>query len=116
MEVRLEDDPRCHRCTGPVTLLAQVSHHLTASGGASVGHRTIGLCPTCDHDDPDAQGILAFFAVHETVTDDNLPTVAQLIEEWTTRAASRTTAHPEHRAEDERADYEDYLRWRDDEL
>jgi hypothetical protein len=43
----------------------------------------VGLCPVCDRDDPRAQGLLAFFAVHETVTDATVESVAALLEEWT---------------------------------
>jgi hypothetical protein len=49
----------------------------------------VGLCPVCDRDDPRAQGLLAFFAVHETVTDATVESVAALLEEWTRRTAAR---------------------------
>lgn len=53
------------------------------------GTRGIGLCARCDNDDPVAHGLLAFFAVHETITDTTVESAAALIDEWTRRVAVR---------------------------
>jgi len=92
--VEIEVDVRCgrpcHRCDGPLMLLAQVPHILTGSDGSYVeGTRGVGLCVACDRHDPDAQGLLAFFAVHETVTDDTIHSIATLLQEWIGRVADR---------------------------
>jgi hypothetical protein len=53
------------------------------------GTRGVGLCASCDRDDSDAQGVLAFFVLHETVTDETVSSAAVLIDEWAQRVARR---------------------------
>jgi hypothetical protein len=73
-------------------LVARLPHTLTRSDDSRVeGSRRIGLCSRCDREDPEAQGLLAFFAVHEAVTDATMPSVAELLAEWTDRVAARQT-------------------------
>lgn len=80
----------CHRCDGALILLAQVPHGLTSSDGSRIeGTRSVGICAVCDRHDRDAQGILAFFAVHETVTGDTLDSLVSLIDELVGRVARR---------------------------
>jgi hypothetical protein len=80
----------CHRCAGVLVLLARIPHRLTSTDGSHVdGTRDVGLCAGCDRHDRDAQGLLAFFAVHETVTDATVHSVAALIDEWLGRVADR---------------------------
>ena len=72
-------------------LVARTSHPLTLADGSQVdGTRSVGLCAGCDRDAPDAQGLLAFFTVHETVTDETMTSVAALLAEW----IDRVTHHP----------------------
>ena len=71
------------------------------------------LCPSCDRDDPAAQGLLAFFAVHQAVADDELLSVAVLITEWIDRIAARDRDAGET---SDAALGDDYLRWVDGDL
>lgn len=80
----------CHRCGDLLLISAQVPHSWTRTEGTTVeGLRTVGLCPSCDRGDPDAQGVLAFFALNPTITDDTVSSAAALIEEWAHRVAQR---------------------------
>jgi hypothetical protein len=73
-------------------LVARTSHPLTLADGFQVeGTRGVGLCAGGDHDAPDAQGPLAFFAVHETVTDETVTSVTALLTEWVDRVARDPT-------------------------
>lgn len=69
---------RCHRCEGALLLTAKVPHTI----GQAAGTRTIGVCPVCDRDNTELQGVLAFYAFHAHVTDDNSWEAAELIYEW----------------------------------
>lgn len=81
----------CHRCDKPLMLVVRTSHPLTLADGSRVtGTRGVGLCAGCDRDVPDAQGLLAFFTVHENVTDATVTSVAALLAEW----VDRVTHHP----------------------
>lgn len=71
-------------------LHARVPHILSRADGSGVGGtRGAVLCGGCDRDDPDAQGLLAFFALHETVTDETLSSVTALIRDWAERVIQR---------------------------
>jgi uncharacterized protein DUF6300 len=90
IEVDIGIGRSCHRCDGALVLLAQVPHSLTSSDGSHVeGTRGVGLCAACDRHDPDAQGLLAFLAVHETVTDETVHSIASLIDELVDRVVNR---------------------------
>jgi hypothetical protein len=90
IEVDVGSGRPCHRCNEVLILLAQVPHVLIGSDGSHVaGTRGVGLCAACDRHDPDAQGLLAFFAVHETVTDETVHSIASLLNEWIGRVADR---------------------------
>lgn len=106
VDVTLEDQLSCHRCAGPAILETRVPHVIERADGDHVdGTRGVVLCPVCDTDDPDAQGLLALFAVHETITDEVIESAASLIIEWTSRVADR----PEPKATDvEPADLDEY--------
>jgi Family of unknown function (DUF6300) len=92
IEVCVASGRSCHRCDEPFMLVARMSHPLTLADGSQVeGTRSAGLCAACDRDVPDAQGLLAFFAVHETVTDETLTSVAALLSEWVDRVAHHPT-------------------------
>ena len=72
----------CPRCDGE--LLFSVRHPVQeAWGGIPVrGCRTATLCPHCHKDAPEAQGLLAFFAVHERITEHTLRDVTGVLQEW----------------------------------
>jgi Family of unknown function (DUF6300) len=92
IEVDVAGGRCCHRCDKPLMLVARTSHPLTLADGSRVeGTRSVGLCAGCDRDTPDAQGLLAFFAVHETVTDETVSSVAALLAEWVDRVAHHPT-------------------------
>lgn len=87
------DELTCHRCDGSLLLTARVPYVVTRADGHHVeGHRGIGLCPSCDAADPTAQGLLAYFAVHKTIHDED--EAAALIVEWTERASQRLWNSP----------------------
>lgn len=80
----------CHRCDGPLILIARVPHTLNGADGQSLdGTRGIGLCQACDSTDPDAQGVLAFFTLHSHVGDEQVQEAAALITEWARRVQQR---------------------------
>lgn len=78
----------CPRCSGEAYLSARVPHRMALSGGGTVrGYRTVVLCPDCDRDNPNASGVLAFFAMHERIDPGTVQEAAPLIEEWVQRSA-----------------------------
>jgi Family of unknown function (DUF6300) len=78
----------CHRCEGALLLTAKVPHTI----GQAAGSRTIGVCAVCDRDDHALQGVLAFYAFHEHVTDDNAEEALTLIAEWLDHVLTNQTA------------------------
>lgn len=99
----------CPRCSGPAYLSARIPHRMTLSGGMEArDYRTIMLCPNCDRDNPDAAGLLAFFAVHERIDPGTVSQSAALIDEWVRRssAAAYTEADLD----------EDIRRWEGDDM
>lgn len=112
MDIDLATGLPCHRCGDMLTLLAQIPHSFIRSDGQTVeGRRGIGLCASCDRTDPAAQGLLAYFAVHDNVTEDTVSDVAALIIEWADRIGHRTIAQDIEQAADD-----DYRRWEAGEL
>ena len=90
VEFAVSDGLVCHRCDGPLLLVARVPYALVGTDGLLLeGTRGIGLCPRCDSADRDAQGLLAFFAVHQRVTDATVGSAAALIDEWARRVQQR---------------------------
>ncbi|MGV9679174.1 DUF6300 family protein [Nocardia sp. NPDC003482] len=87
----------CHRCGRPALLTARVPHRFQRDDGTVVeGARTVVLCSVCDGGDPDAQGVLAFFALHESVDSDNVESAGSLIGEWIDAMAARPTPDLTH--------------------
>lgn len=114
MDFEVSNELNCHRCDGPILLSARVPHTLTrTSGERTDGTRGIGLCPTCDSKDPDAQGVLAFFALHGSVADHTVASIATLIDEWVHRIVRRP--QPAEREMYEAVEHE-YRRWREGDL
>jgi Family of unknown function (DUF6300) len=94
VEFEVRDNLTCHRCEGPLLLEARIPHSMTGvDGGRIVGTRGIGLCPSCDAEDPAAQGPLAYFTVHETVVDET--EAAAILSEWALRVAVRPVGIPD---------------------
>ena len=78
MRVELLVEPMaCHRCLGPLLLAARMPHPRLAN---CVYIQP--LCPRCHIDDPGAQGLLAFFAVHSAVDEKNARTFNELVRQW----------------------------------
>jgi hypothetical protein len=46
------------------------------------GHTNVVLCPICDAGTPSAQPLLAWFAAHDTVSEDRLDEFADLVRAW----------------------------------
>ncbi|MGQ0717047.1 MAG: DUF6300 family protein [Pseudonocardiales bacterium] len=81
----------CHRCLQPPLLAVRVPHSFARPDHVEVrGWRTVPLCPRCDRDDPAAQGVLAFFTVYETITEDNVRDAGAVLHQWIEHIA----AHP----------------------
>lgn len=99
-------DVLCHRCEGPALLSVLVPHRMQLpSGGEATGRRTVVLCPRCDRDDPAAQGVLAFFTVHERITHETVESAGAVLREWITHV----TEHPPVYTDEEMD--EDIRRW-----
>jgi hypothetical protein len=102
----------CHRCGGPLVLTVRIPHSFTRADGHVVsGQRAVGLCLRCDRDDLAAQGVLAFFTVHEAITEDTVRQVGPVLMEWITHL----TAHPPTGCTDTDLD-EEIRRWQAGEL
>lgn len=79
----------CPRCFGDAYLSARVPHRMALSDGGTVrGYRTVVLCPDCDRDNPNAGGVLAFFAMHERIDPGTVQEAAPLIDEWVRRSSA----------------------------
>jgi len=90
-QIELRPAPPCPVCGGALLLAARVPVLVGWMDGQSVpSYRTVTLCPHCHRDTPAAQGLLAFFAVHERITHDTVPTAAALIRQWMTAAVAYT--------------------------
>jgi hypothetical protein len=102
IEVHQRELHPCHRCNGPLLLAVSVPHSLRRADGVEVcGHRAVSLCPRCDIDDPAAQGVLAFFVLHASITESNLPDVALLLREWIDHVATRPPVYTDADLEEE---------------
>lgn len=73
----------CHRCDGPLLASIRVPHQFCrADGGVVEGLRTVTLCRHCDGEDPSAQGVFAFFALHERIESEHVREAGDLLREW----------------------------------
>lgn len=75
-------DLHCRRCGTALLLAAQVPTTMSIEGGEVAGRRTVELCPRCDRDDPAAQGVLAYFAVHERIEKATVDSAGHVVREW----------------------------------
>ncbi|MGY4920292.1 DUF6300 family protein [Streptomyces sp. 900116325] len=88
--LQLADPPNCPRCGGSGPVSAQFPYSWTnASGEAVPGIREATLCPVCDRDEPAADRLLAFFAVHKTLEPSELGTFHNLSTAWVAIARAR---------------------------
>ncbi|MGI5215091.1 DUF6300 family protein [Plantactinospora sp. CA-290183] len=79
------NDTRCHQCEGGLYLMLRLPPELARWPAGSLGegtNRLVPLCPWCHGDEPLAQGLLAFFAVHPSVDDANVTEFVSLVNEW----------------------------------
>ncbi|WP_328891910.1 DUF6300 family protein [Streptomyces sp. NBC_00316] len=98
--LQLADPPNCARCEGPGLLSARFSHSWKNACGEEIpGVREAMLCPACDHGEPGADGLLAFFEVHETMGAFELEAFNNLAAAWL--AVVRARQADEHRLDDE---------------
>lgn len=90
------DDVPCHRCGRPLLLAARVPQSFTRVDGRAVnGYRTVPLCPRCDRDDSAAQGVLAYFALYQTITDDTVDSAGAVLREWINHMTARPPIYTE---------------------
>lgn len=95
----------CQRCAGPALLAVRVPaddpHHDT-------GHTHAQLCRSCDVDQPEAQGLLAFLAFYDTISVEHADEFHQLLSEWVRRR--RDTPRPQIDPRDFDADVDAWMR------
>lgn len=104
--IELHPDLPCHLCGGGLLFSVRVPTQLEWAGGQSVaGSRTATLCPRCHRDDPTAQGVLAFFAVHERITHETVHEAGAVIREWIERVMKNPPTYTDEDLE------EDIRRW-----
>jgi hypothetical protein len=90
IEIETSSSPHCPLCAQPALLVVRVPHAITRADGTTItGTRGVALCETCDRDDPAAQGLLAYFALYETVGEESVATAGALIREWVNRVIER---------------------------
>jgi|SRR5690606_10420790 hypothetical protein len=89
-EVELTPQQPCARCGSPI--LAAVTVPVPDTRTAASRRVTATVCPVCDrhHPAPEVQGVIAYFALHERVTDDEVEGAAQVLSAW----ARYVAAHP----------------------
>jgi hypothetical protein len=63
-------------------LSVQIPATMSTPEGDATGRRTVELCHRCDRDDPAAQGVLAYFTVHERIEKGTVGTGGLLVREW----------------------------------
>jgi hypothetical protein len=74
-------DPNCHRCGRGLLLSVQIPATMSTPEGDATDRRTVELCHRCDRDDPGAQGVLAYFTVHERIEKATVGTGGLLVRE-----------------------------------
>lgn len=107
-DLDVEPHPRlpCPRCGGELLFAVRVPVETErADGQSATTHRTVTLCPHCHRDDPPARGVIAFFTVHERITENTLHDAAPVIRQWLEHVAANPPVYT-----DEDMD-EDIRRW-----
>jgi hypothetical protein len=74
-------DLNCHRRGRGLLLSVQIPATMSTPEGDVTGRRTVEL-HRCDRDDPAAQGVLAYFTVHERIEKATVGTGGLLVREW----------------------------------
>lgn len=102
-EIRLSQTPPCGRCNGPTLLTATFASTMTNARGEEVpGLREVALCRPCDYGEATADGLLAFFTVHERLDEADLWTFNELVVAWVEVARRRRVDLMQLAAEHER--------------
>lgn len=105
-DVEVSPERPCRRCGGALLLAVQVPVPVENARGQSVtSYRTATLCPRCDRDNRAAQGVLAFFTVHETITPETVEQAIPLLQEWVENLIQHPPVYTEQELE------EDIDRW-----
>ncbi|QHY95702.1 hypothetical protein SSPS47_11290 [Streptomyces sp. S4.7] len=105
-EIRLSQTPPCGHCDQPTLLTAAFPSPMTNARGDGVkGLCEVALCRTCDYGEPAANGLLAFFTVHERLDEVDLWTFNELVVAWVDVARRRQVDQVQLDAE--------YERWRE---
>jgi len=104
--IELHPSLPCQICGSELLFAVRVPMQVEWTGGQSVtGSRTVTLCPRCHRSDPAAQGVLAFFAVYERVTQATVHEAGAVIREWIERATTNPPTYTDDDLE------EDIRRW-----
>jgi hypothetical protein len=88
IEVEVQDESSkvpCGRCGGEIYLWVKVPRTWELSDGRTTegGWRAVQLCPRCDASWPSAQGILAYFVMHDgRFVDTNLEAFVEVLTAW----------------------------------
>ncbi|MEV0776333.1 DUF6300 family protein [Streptomyces sp. NPDC050428] len=102
-EIRLSQTPPCGRCGRPTLLTATFTSTMSNARGEDVaGLREVTLCRACDYGEPTADGLLAFFTVHEMLDEADLGTFNELVVAWVDVARRRRVDLVQLAAEHER--------------
>ncbi|GAB3451160.1 DUF6300 family protein [Actinophytocola sediminis] len=105
-QIELHPSLPCQVCDSDLVFAVKVPMEIEWVGGQSVtGPRTVTLCPHCHRSDSVAQGVLAFFAVHERITHETVHEAGAVIREW----IERVTKNPPTYTDDDLD--EDIRRW-----
>jgi hypothetical protein len=78
----------CFRCGGELCAMLHVPPEFAGWPAGSLGEgtfRRVPLCQRCDGDEPSAQGVLAFFALHPQLDADNIKEFEVLLSQWLRR-------------------------------
>jgi len=97
-EVEVRPPQRCARCGAPI--LAAVTVSLPDQHHPELHRRiTATVCPECDRHHParEVQGVIAYFTLHEQVSDNETEAAGQILADW----AQYVVAHPPTYGDDE---------------
>lgn len=85
--------PDCPSCRREGVLSATVPHTITNGRGQKIsGRATAVLCETCDIDDPEAGALIAYFAVHGSISAETFEQGSALVSAWLATARPKTFA------------------------
>ena len=85
------EDPDCPACGRQGILSAAVPHTIADARGQRItGTAVAVLCETCDIDDPDAGPLIAYFAVHGSISAETFHQGSTLVSLWLATARAKT--------------------------